>query len=122
MCSCASIVQRRKNARRSTLFDEIAHDLVVEVFDGCPFDLLPNIFLLLRLQSKLNENLLQLLVDIIDTELLERVILENNKHLRGYMISVTDVENFKSEDVLDKYIESSLPRLEEIRYNLQECR
>ena len=114
MCSRTSIVQCRKNARRSTLLDEIAHDLVVEIFDRCPFDLLPDIFLLLRLQSKFDENLLQLLVDVVDTELLERIILENNEHFPRYMISMTNIENFKSEDVLDKYIESSLPRLEKI--------
>lgn len=76
MRSCRSVVQGSKYSRRATLLDEIADDLVVEVFDFRPLNLLTNIFLLLGLESQLNENLLQLFVDIIDAELFEGVFLE----------------------------------------------
>jgi len=36
-------------------------------------DLFPNVFLLLRLQCELDEDLLEHLVDVVDTELLELI-------------------------------------------------
>lgn len=77
-CS-ASIIQGSENTRRSLLFDQVAHDLVIEVLDWRPLDLFPDILLLLSLERQFDENLLQLLVDIIDAELLKRVVVENLK-------------------------------------------
>lgn len=76
MCSCRSVIQGGEDPRGSTLLNEIADDLVVEIFDFRPLDPLTNIFLLLSLEGQLDENLLQLFVDIIDAELFEGVILE----------------------------------------------
>lgn len=61
------IVKSRKDARRSALFDEVAHNLVVEVLDWRPRDLFSDVFLLLSLQRKFDKDLLQLLVNIINT-------------------------------------------------------
>ena len=69
------VVQGSKDSRRTTLFDKVTYDLVVEVLDGRPFDLFPDVLFLLCLQGKFNEDLLQLLIDVVDTELLERVVL-----------------------------------------------
>lgn len=83
--------------------DEIADDLVVEVFDRSPLDTLLHVLLLQRqirgqvktlrvktqdrekkrveehyllsLQSQLNENLLQLLIHKVDAELFESIFL-----------------------------------------------
>lgn len=77
-CS-ASIIQGSENTRRSLLFDQVAHDLVIEVLDWRPLDLFPDVLLLLSLERQFDENLLQLLVDIIDAELLKRVVVENLK-------------------------------------------
>ena len=71
MRSCRSVVQGSEDSRRATLLNEIADDLVVEVFDFRPLNPLTNIFLLLGLEGQLDENLLQLFVDVIDTELFE---------------------------------------------------
>jgi hypothetical protein len=46
VCCGASVVEGSKNSRRAAFLDKIAYDLVVEIFDRCPFDLLPNILLL----------------------------------------------------------------------------
>lgn len=71
MCSRASVIECSKDARRSALFDEVTHNLVVEVFDWCPLDLLANVLFLLALQGELDEDLLQLLVDVVDAKLFE---------------------------------------------------
>jgi hypothetical protein len=76
MRSCRSVVQGSEDSRGATLLNEIADDLVIEVFDFRPLDPLTNIFLLLGLESQLDENLLQLFIDIIDAELFEGVFLE----------------------------------------------
>jgi hypothetical protein len=76
MRSCRSVVQGSEDSRGATLLNEIADDLVVEVFDFRPLNPLANIFLLLGLESQLDENLLQFFVDIIDAELFEGVFLE----------------------------------------------
>lgn len=69
------IVKSGKDSWGSTLLDEITDNLVVEVFDWCPFDLFPHVLLLLRLECKLNEDLLKLLIDVVDAQLLERIVL-----------------------------------------------
>lgn len=51
------------------LFDEVADDLVVEVRDGLPLNALLEVLLLLRLESQLDEQLLQLLVAVVYAEL-----------------------------------------------------
>lgn len=71
MRSCTSIVESCKYTRRTAFFNELADDLVVEEVDGCPFDLFTDVFLLLRFEGKLDEYLLEFLVDIVDAELLE---------------------------------------------------
>jgi hypothetical protein len=76
MRSCGGVIQCGEDPRRAAFFNEIADDLVVEVFDFRPLDSLTNIFFLLRLESQLDENLLQLLVDIVDAKLLERIFLK----------------------------------------------
>jgi len=76
MRSCRSVVQGSEDSRGATLLNKITDDFVVEVFDFRPLDPLTNIFLLLRLESQLDENLLQLFIDIIDAELFEGVFLE----------------------------------------------
>jgi len=76
MRRCRSVIQGSEDSRGATLLNEIADDLVVEVFDFGPLNPLTNIFLLLGLECQLDENLLQLFVDIIDAELFEGVFLE----------------------------------------------
>lgn len=58
MRCCASVVERCKDTRGSTFLDEVANDLVVKIFDGCPLDLFFDVFFLFRLQSKLDKDLL----------------------------------------------------------------
>ena len=53
-----SIIQCREDSWGSSFFDQVANDLVIEVFDRRPLDLFSDIFFLLRLQSKLDEYLL----------------------------------------------------------------
>jgi hypothetical protein len=72
--------------------DQLAHDGIVKdymvskdlidvtlTFDRRPLDLLPDVFLLLRLEGELDEDLLELLVDVVDAELLKAVVLEDLK-------------------------------------------
>jgi len=58
MRSCRGIVQGSEDSGWSTLFNEIADNLVVEVLDLRPLNPLANVFLLLSLESQLDENLL----------------------------------------------------------------
>lgn len=51
------------------LLNEVTDDLVVEVRDRLPLDSLLEVLFLLRLESQLNEQLLQLLVAVVDAEL-----------------------------------------------------
>ena len=76
VCSGGGIVQSSEDTRGTALFNKVADDLVVKVFDLRPLDLLTDIFFLLSLQSQLDEDLLQLLVDIVDAELFEGIFLE----------------------------------------------
>ena len=46
-------------------------------FDRSPFDLFSDILLLLSLERELNEDLLKLFIDVVDAQLLERVVLED---------------------------------------------
>ncbi|KAH3684685.1 hypothetical protein WICPIJ_004350 [Wickerhamomyces pijperi] len=80
MSSGTGIVQGGKHTRlRSLQFDQVTDNFVVEVFDRSPLDLFTDIFVLLGFQSQLDENLLQFLVDIVDTQLLERIVLKDLK-------------------------------------------
>ena len=65
------VVESGENTRWATFFDQVAHDLVVEVLDRSPLDLLPDIFLLFSLEGQFDEDLLQLLVDIVNAQLFE---------------------------------------------------
>lgn len=76
VCSRGGIVQRSEDPRGATLLNKVADDLVIEVFDLRPLNLLTDIFFLLSLQSQLDEDLLQLFVDIVYAELFERIFLE----------------------------------------------
>ena len=58
MCSCCGIVQSSKDSGGTTFLDEIADDLVVEIFNLGPLNLLANVFLLFSLEGQLDENLL----------------------------------------------------------------
>ncbi len=71
------IVEGRKDAWRTLLFDEVTDDLVVEVLDGSPLDLLVGVLLLFLLEGELDEDLLKLLVDVVDAELFERVVVKD---------------------------------------------
>jgi hypothetical protein len=54
----AGVVESGENTRWATFFDQVAHDLVVEVLDRSPLDLLPDVFLLFSLEGELDEDLL----------------------------------------------------------------
>ena len=71
------IVEGCEDAGRPALLDKVAHDLVVEVLDGRPLDLLRSVLLLLGLERELDEDLLQLLVDVVDAKLLKGVVLSS---------------------------------------------
>ena len=75
------IVQRRKHSRRLLVLNQRAHNLVVEIFDRCPLDLFARVLLLFCFQRELNEDLLQLFVDVVDAELLKRVVLYKMVHV-----------------------------------------
>lgn len=51
------------------LLDQVTDDFVVKIFNVFPFNALPPIFLLLRLQCQLNEELLKLFIAEVDAEL-----------------------------------------------------
>ena len=101
VCSRAGVVECSKNTRRTALFDEVAHDLVVEVLDRRPLDLLANVFLLFTLESQLDEDLLQLLVDVVDAELLKGIVLPKSRdYVRTncqVLYSNTHLENLPEE-------------------------
>jgi len=73
--SGTGVIHHREDAGGLLLLNEIAHNLVVEELNGIPLDLFADVLLLLLFQSELDENLLQLLVHIVDTELLKAVVL-----------------------------------------------
>ena len=79
MCRCDRIVESRKDARRPFRLNQVAHNLVVEVLDGRPLDLLLSIFFLLLLECQLDKDLLELLIYIVDAQLLERVVFKDFK-------------------------------------------
>ena len=54
----AGVVESGENTRRATFFDQVAHDLIVEVLDWSPLNLLPDVFLLFSLEGEFDENLL----------------------------------------------------------------
>ena len=51
VCSRTRVVERGENPRRSTFLNEVAYNLVIEVLDWRPLDLLPDVLLLLGLQG-----------------------------------------------------------------------
>lgn len=67
MCRCRSVVEGSKDSGRTPFFYEITHDLVVEIFNRGPFDLFPNILLLFRFEGQFDEDLLELLINVVDT-------------------------------------------------------
>ena len=75
MCSRGGIIQSSEDPRRAAFLNKVADDLVIEVFDLRPLDLLTDIFFLLSFQSQLDEDLLQLFVDVVDAELFEGIFL-----------------------------------------------
>ena len=79
--SSCSIVKGSEYAWWAPLFNEITYDLIIEELDRCPGDLLSSILFLFSLEGQFDEDLLQFLVDIVDTELLERVVLHNVRQL-----------------------------------------
>lgn len=74
------------------------HQRLKLTFDRRPLDLFPHILLLLRLESELNKDLLQLLVDVVDTQLFERIILEDlesaNPVSLSRVISITGLTRY----------------------------
>lgn len=73
------IVEGCEDTGRPPFLNEVTHDLVVEVLDRRPFNLLAHVFFLLSFQRQLNEDLLEFFVDIVDAELFERVVLKDFK-------------------------------------------
>ena len=58
MRSGAGVIESSEDAWRAPLLNEIADNLIVEVLDWRPLDLLADVLLLLRLESELDEDLL----------------------------------------------------------------
>ena len=117
----AGIIEGSKNARRSLLLDQVADNLVVEELDRCPFDLFPIVLFLFPLQCQLDEDLLQLLVDVVDAELFERVILKDfkaedilmhglseNPGLRGDWVALTRIPIMR--EYADRVFKDTLTR------------
>jgi hypothetical protein len=75
-CGCC-VIEGCKDSRRPSLFDEVADDLVIEIFDRCPFDLFTDVFFLFSFERQLDEDLLKLFVYVIDAKLFEAVVLNN---------------------------------------------
>ncbi len=61
------------------LLDKVTYYFIVKVVNVRPVDVLSLVLFLLLFQHKLNEQLLQLFVAVVDTELLEAVRLEHFK-------------------------------------------
>jgi len=58
------------------LLDQVTDDFVVKILNMFPFNALPAILLLLRLQCQLNEELLKLFIAEVDAELFKTVSLK----------------------------------------------
>mmetsp|Transcript_5177 Transcript_5177/g.15831 ORF Transcript_5177/g.15831 Transcript_5177/m.15831 type:complete len:671 (-) Transcript_5177:136-2148(-) len=71
------VVEEGEHSGRALALDEIAADLVVEELDRLPLDLLASVLVLLLLQGEVDEDLLQLLVNVVDTQLLKAVVLKD---------------------------------------------
>ena len=56
-------------------FDQITTNFVVKVFNRLPRDVFSSILFLFCFKCQLNEDLLQLLIDVVDTQLFESVFL-----------------------------------------------
>ena len=81
----AGVIEGRENPRWAAFFNQVTHDLVVEILDRGPLNFFPNVFLLFSLEGEFNKDLLQLFVNIIDAELFERVVLESRFSGARYM-------------------------------------
>lgn len=104
MGSCAGIVECRKDTRRSLSFNEITHDLIVEILNWRPLDLLADVFFLLSLQGELNEDLLKLLVHIVDAQLLEGIVVAVTVEYKlvrsaAYSRAKPRLQNFEAVDI-----------------------
>ena len=101
MCGGTGVVECREYSRGSTFFDEVAYNLVIEIFDRSPFNLFPNIFFLFGFEGQFDKNLLQLFIDIVDAELLERVVLwEDQCNMETSQMVRANLKYFKSEYIL----------------------
>lgn len=74
MRSGGGIVQGSKNSGGTTFLNEVAHDLVVEVFDRSPLDLFADVLFLLSFEGKLDKDLLEFFVDVVDAQLFKAVV------------------------------------------------
>lgn len=54
----AGIIKGCENAGWTTFFDQVAYNLVVEILDRVPLNLLSDVFLLFSLEGELDEDLL----------------------------------------------------------------
>jgi DNA-directed RNA polymerase subunit F len=59
--------------------DQIAANLVVKVLDMHPGNLLTLVLVLFSLESELDEDLLQFLVDVVDAKLFEAIVLSSEQ-------------------------------------------
>jgi hypothetical protein len=71
------VIEDGEDSRRLLTVDKLTHNLVVEELDGGPLNTLRVVLFLLSTEGQLNEKLLELLVYVVDTELLEAILLEN---------------------------------------------
>ena len=116
VCSCTGIIECREYSWGATFFNEVAYNLVIEVFDRVPFYLFPDIFLLFSLEGQFNKDLLKLFIDIIDAELLERVVLQRGQFKRQSPgLEKMDLEYFESENILSSIYTSGDKDLGQIR-------
>jgi len=95
---CAQQTSTQEICWQYLLLDQLAHDLVVKEVNGSPLDALRSVLLLLSTKSQLNENLLQLLIDVIDTKLLEAVFLQD----QGKLIKSTKQKKKKLDEILKR--------------------
>ena len=76
----AYVVKERKDSDGTLALNELAHNDIVKKLDRRPIDALLDILFLLFLERQLDENLLQFLVDKVDTCVEEMVGEENTRN------------------------------------------
>jgi len=54
----AGVVESGENTRWTPFFNQVAHNLIVEVLDRSPLNLFPDVFLLFSFEGEFNEDLL----------------------------------------------------------------